>query len=117
MRARNRTLACRRPTSMCCMPSQLWRRSLSISICGGALPDASYSYSPALLRCSLRLPGLPGEDRADLKERVTRWQDARQADRHFRKALAPREKGDLQGAIEELSATVRRDPASADAFR
>ena len=70
-----------------------------------------------MLWCSLRLPDLLDEERADLKERVHRWQDALKADRHFRKALAHREKGDLQGAIEELSATVRLDPASADAFR
>jgi tetratricopeptide (TPR) repeat protein len=83
----------------------------------GVPADGTFSYYPALLWCSLRLPDLEDEERADLRERLRQWQDAREAERHYRQALAHAEQGEFERAIEELTETVRLAPGNADAFR
>ena len=77
----------------------------------------SFSFYPALLWCTVRLPNLADKERTDLRERLRRWQEERQARHHFRQALAHADKGEIDQAIEELNQTVRLAPMNADAFR
>jgi tetratricopeptide (TPR) repeat protein len=79
--------------------------------------DGSVCFYPALLWCSLRLPDLVEAEREALRQQVRRWQDAREAERHYRHGLAHAERGEHDRAIAELTEAVRLDPANADAFR
>jgi tetratricopeptide (TPR) repeat protein len=79
--------------------------------------DGTICYYPALLWCSLRLPDLPDEERADLRQRIRRWETTREAERHYRQALAHAGKGEFDLAVTELTETLRLDPESADAFQ
>lgn len=79
--------------------------------------DGTSCCYPALLWCAQRLPGAADAERADLREKLRQWRDAREAERHFRRALAHAERGELDPAIAELTATVQLDPQSADAFQ
>jgi tetratricopeptide (TPR) repeat protein len=79
--------------------------------------DGTICYYPALLWCSLRLPNLAEEERVELRQKLRQWEDAREAERHYRHALAHAERGEHDRAIEELTETVRLDPANVDAFR
>jgi tetratricopeptide (TPR) repeat protein len=83
----------------------------------GIPPDGTVSYYPALVWCALRLPDVTDSERDSLRGSLKRWQDAREAGRHYRHALALAAKGELDRAIEELGETVRLDPKNADAFR
>jgi tetratricopeptide (TPR) repeat protein len=79
--------------------------------------DGTVSYYPALVWCSLRLPDLGDEERADLRQKLRRWEGAREAGRRYRQALALAERGEHERAIEELTESVRLDGSNADAFR
>jgi tetratricopeptide (TPR) repeat protein len=83
----------------------------------GVPADGTISYYPALMWCALRLPDVSDEDREELRGKLRQWQDAREAGRHYRHALALAEKGEYERAIEALSETVQLDPKNADAFR
>gem|GEM_PF-1353476 len=76
-----------------------------------------FSFHPALLWCSLRLPSLSDEERNGLRQQIRHWQDDRAAQHHFRQALAHAEKGEVDKAIAELTQTVRLDPKKAEAFQ
>src|SRR5262249_21960133 len=76
-----------------------------------------FSFYPALLWCSLRLPNLTEDERTALRQRLRHWQDDRAAQHHFRQAMAHADKGEVDKAIEELTQTVRLDPKKADAFQ
>lgn len=79
--------------------------------------DGTVCFYPALLWCSLRLPDLEDEERTELRQKLRRWQDARDAERHYRQGRAHAERGEHDRAIAELTETVRLDPGNADAFR
>jgi len=79
--------------------------------------DGAVSYCPALLWCSLRLPGLADEERAELRQELRRRQEAREAERRYRQARAHAEQGDVDRAIDELTEALRVDPEMADAYR
>jgi tetratricopeptide (TPR) repeat protein len=83
----------------------------------GLPAENAFSYYPALLWCSLRLPKLPEKEIDDLKERLQKHEETRRAQRHYQQALAHVEKGELDRAIEELSESVRLDPSSAEVFK
>ncbi len=78
--------------------------------------DGTCCYFAALMWSTLRLPDLPDDDRADARDRLRHWQDARQAERHYQQALANVEKGDLEGAIAGLTESLRLNPQNAAAF-
>ncbi len=79
--------------------------------------DGSVCYYPTLMWCSLRLPDLPDKERTDLRQSVRRWQNAREAERHYRQGLAHLERGELDRAITEFTESVKLNPSNADAFR
>lgn len=83
-----------------------------------SLPEeGTVCYYPALMWCSLRLPEVEEDEKTELRQQLRRWQDAREAEQHYRQALAHVEKGEIDPAIAELTETVELDPSSADAFR
>ncbi len=77
----------------------------------------NFSFYPALLWCSLRLPNLAEKERTDLRQRLRHWQDNREAEHHYRQAMGHADKGEVDKAIEELNHTVRLDSKRADAFQ
>jgi tetratricopeptide (TPR) repeat protein len=79
--------------------------------------DGSICYYPALLWCSLLLPDLADEERAELRRQARRWEDAREAERHYRQGVAHAGRGEADRAVAELTEAVRLDPANADALR
>jgi tetratricopeptide (TPR) repeat protein len=83
----------------------------------GLSADSALSFVPALLWNSLRLPDVTDEERDALRQQVRQWQDARQAEHHYRQALAHADRGDLERAFAELTETLRLAPDNADAFR
>jgi tetratricopeptide (TPR) repeat protein len=79
--------------------------------------ENGFSFYPALLWCSLRLPNLTNEERTDLRRKLRNWQNDRDAQQHFRQALIHADKGEIDKAIAEFTQTVRLDSKKADAFR
>jgi tetratricopeptide (TPR) repeat protein len=79
--------------------------------------ENGFSFHPALLWCSLRLPNLAEEKRTGLRDRLRHWQNDREAQQHFRQAMAFADKGELDKALEGLTHTLRLNPGRADAFR
>lgn len=83
-----------------------------------AVPDdGTYCTLPAVLWCSLRLPGLSDDDRDDIRQRLRRWNDTREADHHRRQATMHAGRGELEKAIESLTQTLRLAPDGAAAYR
>jgi tetratricopeptide (TPR) repeat protein len=79
--------------------------------------DGTACAYPALLWCSLRLPDLTDDERADLRQNLRRWEATQLAERHHRQARVHSETGDLERAVAELTETVRLAPDCVDAFR
>jgi tetratricopeptide (TPR) repeat protein len=79
--------------------------------------DGEACYFPALMWCSLRLPNLEDKEKEAIRERLQRWQDAREAGRCQRQAQALAARGEYDKAIEALNESVRLNPGSADALR
>lgn len=79
--------------------------------------DGTYCTYPALLWCSLRLPNLSEEERNDIRQRLRRWQNARDAERRRRQAKTLADRGELDKAIAELTEALKLDSDGAEAYR